>query len=163
MTALAKSSIGVMREQGPELDLRSLFSSNLLDYDVLIRLDRKAAKGGDGSKSKNAAFKNLQLQGATDTSSVSYRPVELFVKDLEETYGHAMIFFFDEGQADTIAALWSLQTKRAWKLKLGYSSVPSGRGKRIAEDEDEIDVNKDAILSEIARFGGQLVARIETR
>ena len=163
MTALAQAAVGLLRQHGPDTEVRDLFCSSLVDYDVLIRLDAKLSKKAEGKRLRNASFKNLQLQGLPDAGAVGYRPGEDFMQELEETFGDGMMFFVDDSQADTIAALWNPQTRRPWKVKLGYSSAPLGKAKGVEDDdEQEIDINKDAILNEIARLGGRLVARIET-
>jgi U3 small nucleolar RNA-associated protein 22 len=162
MSALAQAATGLVKEKGLETQLENLFSSSLADYDVLIRLNPKVTKGA--KKPKGTKFKNLQSQTGMDDESLGYDPVNLFVKDLEHTFGHAMVFFLDKLKTDVVAALWNPQTNRAWKLKLGYSSAPIGKGKRAAEqaDEEQIEINKGAILNEIARLGGELVSKIET-
>jgi U3 small nucleolar RNA-associated protein 22 len=161
MSALARAATGLVKERGLETQLETLFSSSLTDYDVLIWLSPKVTQRA--KKAKGTKFKNLQSQTGRDDESLGYDAVKLFVKDLQDTYGHAMVFFLDELKTDVVAAVWNPQTSRAWKLKLGYSSAPIGKGKRGVEqtDEEQIEINKGAILNEIARFGGDLVSKIE--
>jgi len=161
MTALAKAACQAIKEQGVHIDLASLFTSPLKDYDFVIQLSPRFTAGGQRKKAKDALkgqFKNLQLQASTLEARdlVGYNPIALFLTDLRSLYGHAIVLFHDEEGGDAIAGLWSPSTaRRPWKVKLGYSSVP------VPEEGTDVEVNKNAILNEIARLGGEVVHGIE--
>lgn len=167
MTALARAAVGEMKSKGAELDFRSLFGSGLEDYDFLVRLDRSVVQRKRGRKS--SGFKNLEIQmDDEDVEGVGYDPVQLFIRDLQELYGDAMVLFYDEDGGDVVAGLWDPQTeKRGWKLKLGYSTMPvvSKHKDEGGESEKVVDVkiNKVAILNEIARLGGKMVVKIDVK
>jgi U3 small nucleolar RNA-associated protein 22 len=171
LTALAKAAVSEVKDTGLSLDIRSLFVSTLGDYDVLIRLNTKFSRQLRTKKETNGEFKNLQLQLGTskvDSETVGYNPYQLFLRELKLAFGQALVFFYDENGGDVIAGLWNPQTEtRAWKLKLGYSTKPV-KAPSIGVEEVEgggplAQVNKAAILNEIARLGGDLVSKIEVK
>ena len=160
MTALARAAIAEVEAQGTELQPANLFVSSLSDYDFVIHLNaafggvkrRKAGKGG-------TVFKNLELDAMSDTSLVGHGPTADFLQELESLYGSAVIFFYGGKERAIVAGLWSPQTApRDWKVNLAYSTTPV-RGAR--EGEVEAVINKEAILAEIARLGGDLIDRID--
>jgi len=167
MTALARAAVKEMRERdATDVDFEGLFKSGLGEYDFVIHIDKKVAGKWKGKERKAELYKNLQIQAsAKDYEMAAFDPVKLLVKDLEELYGEAIILFYDDEVGDVIAGLWDPQTeRRVWKLKLAYSTVPvvttakSGEGDAGAV---EVKINKEAILNEIARLGGDLISRIE--
>jgi U3 small nucleolar RNA-associated protein 22 len=169
LAALANSAVAEVRDKSVDLDFKKLFVSDLGDYDVLIHLNPKAARPHRTKREKSGGFKNLQLQlgvSSIENEIVGYNPIQLFLHDLETVYGQALVFFYNETGGDVIAALWNPQTEtRAWKLKLGYSTKPvNGSGAETESTEKGVvlaQVNKSAILNEIARLGGDLVSKIE--
>lgn len=70
-----------------------------------------------------------------------------------------------------IAGIWNPNTgPRQWKVNLTYSTKPIFPSSENRDDDDgddggesrfEIDINKSAILNEIARLGGDMISRIE--
>ena len=71
------------------------------------------------------------------------------------------MFFANGTDKPVIAGLWNPQTApRSWKVNLSYSTVPV---LQAGEEEQEIkaEINKEGILAEIARLGGDLISRIE--
>lgn len=170
MTALAKAASQSVKQQGVNIEPESLFLSPLTDYDFVLRLSPQFTRDGQRRKNKGgprAQYKNLQLQAASveERELVGYQPVTLFLAELKDVYGHAITFFYDENGGDVVAGLWNPGTaRRAWKVKLDYSTMPvSKKTKTANEEEDSVDVeiNKEGILSEIARLGGDLVRKIE--
>jgi len=147
--------VQMIKEQGLALDLSSIFTSSLSDYDFTVHINRDVAAGvlGKGDKKK---FKNLQLQNAADVEWIGYDPVQQLLCELESTFGEVVVFFYDLERRDNISGLWNPEAQRAWKLKLGYSSLPIGK-------KGDIDVNKDGVLNEIARLGGDLIKAISSR
>jgi U3 small nucleolar RNA-associated protein 22 len=99
---------------------------------------------------------------------VGYDPVALFLDELQQIYGHAVIWFYDVEGGDVVAGLWNPATtaRRSWKVRVGYSSVPmTGEKSKHEEGEEgagvEVEINKEGILAEIARLGGELIERVE--
>lgn len=157
MTALAKAAVAAVSTQSVDLDAASLFVSPLSDYDFVLHLNPSIA--GGRKKGKKSAFKNLELDDLADTSLVGFQPVEDFLAELETLYGSAILFFHN-GES-VITGLWNPQTApRSWKVNLAYSTIPAKKGK--GEDAEVVaEVNKDAILAEIARLGGDMIRKIE--
>lgn len=173
MSALASAATTAVRDQGIAVDPASLFASPLTDYDFVLRINPAFTKAGGGGKKDKAAqkqqFKNLVLQSATAagehaaaTNLAGFDPVKLFLDELRTTFGHAVMFLFEENEGDVIAGLWNPANtaKRKWKVRMGYSTVPVvAAGKDGGEVDAEI--NKEGMLAEMARLGGELVRKVE--
>jgi U3 small nucleolar RNA-associated protein 22 len=174
----------VARLQGGEQDIgsaglvpESLFVSQLQDYNIIIRLSTKFAQ--PSKKKTDAKFKNLEMQqgplAAEDKHNVGYDPAALLADDLRQIYGDAVLWFWNPEATDVIAGLWNpvVTAQRSWKVKAGWNSVPvpgekkkeKNKGEQDAEDDDvpavDIQLNKEAVCSEIRRLGGELIAGIE--
>ena len=167
MVALARAAVKEVRDRdAADVGFEALFRSGLADYDFVIHIDKKVAGKRKGKERKGEVYKNLRIQtSGADADMVGFDPVKLFVKDLEELYGEAVVWFYDEESGDVIAGLWDPQTeRRGWKLKLAYSSVPVATSAKSREGDTEtvdVTINKNAILNEIARLGGELISKIE--
>lgn len=156
MSALAKAAVGEILDKGKRVDGEALFGSGLEDFDFVIYLKEKRGGKAGGGK----GFKNLDMfeDGRDDVERVGYEPFDLFLGELENAYGSAVVFFRGEG---VIAGLWSPVTeRRAWRVNLAYSTVPINKGEK---DTVEAYANKEGMLAEMARLGGDLVAKIEVK
>ncbi|KAL1303251.1 hypothetical protein AAFC00_006665 [Neodothiora populina] len=160
LTALAKAATGVIESQSLALDVESLFVSATAEYDFVIHLANLDKKPSKKSR-KSSEFKNLVVAAADenmDPETVGFAPQDLFFEEVERTYGQAVVLF--KGAAEhTIAGLWTPYTApRGWKVNLAYSTVPVKSG-----DGDEVlaVINKEGVLKEISRLGGDLVKRID--
>ncbi|KAI7514526.1 Nrap protein [Hortaea werneckii] len=160
MTALAKAASAEIEEKTVDLEAANLFASPLSDYDFVVHLSASASGGKKRrSLNGNAAFKNLELASLDDPSMVGFEPVTSFLNELEKLYGSAVLFFSGGIERPVIAGLWSPQTApRTWKVNLAYSTIPAKEPK--AEDV-QAHINKDAILAEVARLGGDMIEKIE--
>lgn len=159
MTALAKAATNVVETQGLDLDAETLFISATEEYDFAIHLNPafsaagKQKKKSKGGKAAGAEFKNLVLQDELNPDLVGFSAIDLFHHELEQTYGQALVLFKGD---DVIAGLWTPYTApRAWKVNLAYSTIP------IEKEEIVAEVNKEGILKEIARLGGDMVKKVE--
>ena len=181
MTALARACCRLVDEQGLSLDFPTLFASPLTDYDFLIHLSPKHCSSSvrhgevdEFSSSDTQRFKNLDLQGSPSSGDMavgSASLVDVFMDELTELYGQAALFFHGARGYRFIAGLWipGTSVKRGWKVRLGYSSVPCSSKERTddfggTEEEslkEEAYLNKDGILNEISRLGGELIHTIE--
>jgi U3 small nucleolar RNA-associated protein 22 len=167
MTQLAKAATKLVKEQGLQIgvDMGMLFVSSLKDYDFLVDLNPATMKKGRRKKEKPGVYKNLQTQSlASPGDHAGSDLVRLFIQDLRAAYGETFLLFWDENDGDVIGGLWNPQLEcRPWKLKLAYSSAPFTRntGKETTEDV-EVSANKEAILSEVARLGGDLISKVES-
>ncbi|PNS21257.1 hypothetical protein CAC42_1036 [Sphaceloma murrayae] len=159
MTALAKAAMAEIERT--EMDVRVLMKGDVGDYDFVIRIGREfLGKGKTRGKGKGGkeVFKNLEVQGL-GTAEVGFDPVGAFVEEVKGLYGGAVVLFYGGRGSEVVGGLWNPVTeKRAWKVGLGWSSVPI-----IEEGEAVAGINKVAILGEMARLGGELVERIDVR
>lgn len=157
MTALARAACAEIAEKGLSLDTLSLFSSPLEDFDFVLHL----ASSSKTQKS-TTTFKNLSLDITEDCSLIGFDAISDLLHDLEAQYGSAILFFSGGHERTIIGGLWSpLTARRAWKVNLAYSTVPMKGAGTDGEDDAQAEINKTAVLAEIARLGGDLIGRIE--
>ncbi|KAI9797879.1 MAG: hypothetical protein M1833_005079 [Piccolia ochrophora] len=181
MTSLAKAACAAVREAGLDLQPEALFTSPTTHYSFLIHLTPAYHPPNRGlapttTLSPERVYKNLQpshQDTSTDTTMIGYDPVRLFLDDLESLYSPHILFLHNPHAGTFIAGLWTPHacTPRGWRVGLGYSSVPvsthGGDGAGVVETDGEGDadaqvvLNKRAVLNEIARLGGDMVARVE--
>ena len=159
--SLAQAAGALVKAQGRALDARALFVSSLADYDFVVHIHPRVL--GQAGKKAIPVFKNLAVQEESDRMLAGYDPVQWFVEELERVYGTSIVFFHNQSVKDVVAGLWSPHVEeRAWKVGLGYSSMPKGKG----EGEDGgavVRINKTGVLNDIARLGGDMIARIEVK
>ncbi|MCJ1398657.1 hypothetical protein MMC11_001858 [Xylographa trunciseda] len=166
LASLAQAATALVKAHGAALDARALFVSSLADYDFVLHIHPKVL--GRAPKTAKPVFKNLPAPEAGDRALVGYEPVRWFVEELERVYGAHVVFFCNASVQDVVAGLWSpLAEERAWKVGLGYSSVPMGERGVKGEGEGEggavVGINKAGILNDIARLGGDMIARIDVK
>ncbi|KAL2135151.1 hypothetical protein VTI74DRAFT_9582 [Chaetomium olivicolor] len=187
MTSLAKTASKLIREQGVDLDYRRLFVPALRDYDILIHLNSKALRSTlktyatinpeeeDVEIASRPKFKNLDERTGQEPLPLAQHPAELLLEHLTAAYGGSLVFFRGAVEDSTIGAIWNPQMlRKTFRINLptSYKPVAAAGTKRAKGDEDEdmdgekeelMDVNKEAILAEIARIGGDLVEKIEVK
>jgi U3 small nucleolar RNA-associated protein 22 len=163
MTALARSACKMVKDQGPDLDQRSLFASSTKDYDFVIHLASKFTGDHRRKGTNQHRFKNLEVQSEVDVEAVGYHPVQLFLSDLERLYGSSVVVFHSEVTVSVIGGLWNPQTLPPRPFKVNLANATKLADGTNDEDERKIEIDKSAILSEITRIGGDLVSRIEVR
>ena len=165
LTALARAAMKLVEKQGMEVEVRSLFTHPLTDYDFVVYLDLEKCYGRGVGEKKRSAFKNLQGPLLEDDGLIGYDPILLYVEELQRLHGESVIFFFTVSEAlAVVTGLWSPQTEsRGWKVNLGYSTVPErdDRGGGESGGEPRVAINTTAILNDIGRLGGDMVSRIE--
>ncbi|XWW99965.1 hypothetical protein V2A60_007979 [Cordyceps javanica] len=169
MTRLAKAACKLVREHGAHhVDAAGpLFEPALQDYDVLIRLSSKALRaiaretGSDAVAPRTSQFRNLDGAVGRAPLPVRARPVDVLVEELRRVYEDTLVFFPGGAAADaTVAALWNprLQlSKFRAGLPYNFCAAPGAAG----DGEDVVEVNRKAVLLEIARIGGALIKTIE--
>jgi U3 small nucleolar RNA-associated protein 22 len=162
MTALARSACKLVRDQGLELNQKSLFATSTTDYDFVIHLSPKVAGQSRRKESNKHKYKNLEVQSEVEFDLVGYDPIQLYLSELEKLYTSTIVFFHSTSAGSVITGLWNPQATplRAFKVNLPYSSKLV-RGREEVKDEQEIELDKTTILAEIARLGGDMVSRIE--
>ncbi|KAF2838574.1 Nrap protein [Patellaria atrata CBS 101060] len=166
MTALARAADEAFNSCAEDFDLGTLFASSLGDYDFVLELNPKFTKL-DRVKHKRTGqsqYKNLQSMPSDENIvNLAHDPIDAFVRELQEIYGHAIVFFWDLGFQGIIAGLWNPSAgARQWKVKLDYSTKPL-QLKSNGDESAHVDINKEAILNEIARLGGEMVQSVTTK
>ncbi|THX96884.1 Nrap protein [Aureobasidium pullulans] len=155
MTALAKAATAEVEAKSLALDVETLFVSPLADYDFVIHLN--PAYTSNKSKVASGKYKNLAIAEETDAELVDYTPTDAYFHELQTVYGQSLALFYGGAGSTTIAGLWSPVTAaRAWKVNLSYSTVPVKKGEEVIAE-----LNKSAVLAEMARLGGELVKKVE--
>ena len=143
------------------LSPESLFLTNISDFDIVITISSKYTLKPNKSRKPTPQFKNLDLQRSAASTTPAQTPLpQLFAQDLLQVYGDAVLWFWDPETLDRIVGLWNpvVTGQRSWKVKTGWNSVPVGK-----KDAVEIKANKEAIVHEIKRLGGELVKSIDVK
>lgn len=161
MSALAKAATQAAETRALQLEPASLFVSPLADYDFVLHLSSGFAEDGRKKKKNKSVqqFKNLVVQDEARAELVGFRPIDAYLQELRNLYGQAFVLFYGGGESKAVGGLWSPQTgKRTWKVNLAYSTLPVK-----GEEEGDVDtvINKEGILAEIARLGGDMIERVE--
>jgi U3 small nucleolar RNA-associated protein 22 len=144
------------------LTLESLFTPGVSDFDIVITISSKHTLKLAKSRKPTPQFKNLDLQKSTSSPSPAATPLpQLFAQDLLEIYGDAVLWFWDPETLDKIVGLWNpiVTAQRSWKVKPGWNSIPVA----VKKDAVEIQANKEVIVHEIKRLGGELVKSIDVK
>ena len=164
LSNLAQAACRLVKEQGLEIDVKSLFASSVGDYDFVIHVDPRFHDEAL-PKMKASMYKNLQVQDVRESTQVGYDAVQLFIEELQRMYRNNIVLFYNEGTKSVIAGLWNPQAgPRPWKVNLAYSTVPSSPvGDGARDTEFQVTINKTAILNDIARLGGSLVSKIDVK
>ncbi|KAI0104236.1 Nrap protein [Nemania sp. FL0031] len=159
MTTLARSASKAAKDKGIELDPRTLFQSGLHDYDIVIHLSAKAIKGvlrDDGTK--HSHFKNLDESGSSEALPLPESPVPAFLRRLNAAYATPLLFFHGGAEDNVIAALWNPQIHSR-----GFSASMPSSFRPVDTDADTFELNREAVLAEIARIGGDLIEKIDVK
>lgn len=166
MTRLAKAAAKIVREQDVQLDAAALFASSLTDYDVLIHLSSKAIKNilgeaaSESGAKKQSQFKNLDNRTGKLPLPIREHPASVLVEELTRVYEDTLIFFSGGADAEesAIAAIWNpkLQDTQKFRAGLPYNFRSLG-----PEGDDTVEVNRQAVLLELARAGGDMIRKIE--
>lgn len=164
MTRLAKAASKILKNSPHTLDPTVLFAPSLQDYDVLIHLSPKAVKlilrdaATDPAARKHSHFKNLDDRTGKAPLPIRAAPVDVLMQELQRVYEDTLIFFRGGEEDETvIGAIWNPKLQRQ-KYRVG---LPYNFGSVAGEEEDVVEVNKHAVLLEIARIGGEVIRKIE--
>ncbi|KAI1814133.1 pre-rRNA processing protein utp22 [Poronia punctata] len=164
MTTLARSASKAAKDKGVELDPRTLFQSGLGDYDVVFYLSSKAVKGiirDDGTR--HSQFRNLDETGNSEALPLPERPVSAFLRRLTWAFATPLLFFHGAPDDTVVAALWNPQLHdRAFSANMPSSFKPV-ESKEADAEADTYALNKEAVIAEIARIGGDLIEKIEVK
>ncbi|OTA65835.1 Nrap protein [Hypoxylon sp. EC38] len=170
MTSLARSACKAVKEKGIDLNIRSLFQPALRDYDVLLHLSPKVLKSitrgdDDAAATRRLQFANLNNDQNTGKAALPLvePPARTLLKRLNAVYASPLLFFHGAPDDNIIAGLWNpLIHKRTFTVHMPCSLRSSGEKGGCSEGE-LFEVNRNAILAEIARIGGDVIERIEVK
>ncbi|WYZ34333.1 hypothetical protein EsH8_I_000609 [Colletotrichum jinshuiense] len=164
MTRLAKAASKLIKEQGIALDAAQLFQPSLGDYDVVIHLSTSAVKrvtrdAAAEAGTRHSLFKNLDERTGKVPLPLSRHPATVLLRELEAAYEDTLIFFHGAPEDAVIGAIWQPKLRQQnFRVGLPYNFRRVEGGD---EDSDVVEVNKPAVLLEIARIGGDLIKTIE--
>ena len=161
-TSLARAACRLVKEQGLEIEPERLFAASMADYDFLVHLSPKiVGEMQRGEKSTQPVFKNLQILTHEDKSLIEFDPVRSYLVELRSIYGSNVLFFHNDHGGSVVAGLWNPQTgPRTWKVNLQYNTMPVAPS---SDGQGYVSANKNAMLHDIARLGGDMVSRIEVK
>ncbi|PWY66178.1 pre-rRNA processing protein Utp22 [Aspergillus eucalypticola CBS 122712] len=153
MCTLAKAAMKLLREQGYGLTVSDLFHTSLAPYDFVINIRPGLLQERLALPTR---FKNLDARRTAGTAKPAI--VSSFARDLQACYHPNMLLFHGDESCSVIGGLWNPQIlkPKKWTLKLAYSTCPSE-----PRTNEEVSMNCQAVLSEIARLGADLVDSIE--
>lgn len=169
MTRLAKAACKLVREESKPLQPSALFQTSLHDFDVLIHLSTKAVRTlshevvAEAGAAKPTRFKNLDDRTGKAPLPVRAHSVDVLVGELQRAYEDTLVFFRGSYDDAVLAAIWDPKLQQLQQGVKFRAGLPYNF-RRIADpndDADLVDVNREAVLLEIARAGGDLIKRIE--
>ncbi|TPX18245.1 uncharacterized protein E0L32_002754 [Thyridium curvatum] len=174
MTTLARSACRLVKEAGAGaaggFDPRQLCQTPLRDYDVLLHLEPRVVKAvlrGDDGTARRSHFKNLDERAVgAPLAPVPAHPVAALLRQLEAAYGSALVFFHGGPDDAVVGGIWNPQVhRRSFRVNMPCSFRPAsdGEGDDDVDDHDVMEVDREGILAEIARVGGDVIEKIETR
>ncbi|KAM4057952.1 nrap protein PAP/OAS1-like domain 5 [Hirsutella rhossiliensis] len=169
MTRLAKAAYKLVREQSGPLDPSALFQTSLRDYDVLIHLSTKAVRatareaGAEAGARKPARFKNLDDRTGKAPLPARAHPVDVLAGELQRAYEDTLVFFRGGADEAVLAAIWCPRLQQQQQGVKFRAGLPYNFCRLAGSDADAdlVEVNREAVLLEIARAGGDLIKKIE--
>ncbi|TCD66882.1 hypothetical protein EIP91_000780 [Steccherinum ochraceum] len=114
---------------------------------------------------RKGKYANIGSTRETRSSPVQpgYDPAQLLFDDLSRIYKDTFLLFRDPLGGDRFGGVWEprLKEPRPFKIlgKFSATPVPKDSGK----DKSQVMLNKEAILSEVERFGAGLITSITQR
>ena len=163
MTHLAKAAFQLVKAESYHLDPSRLFTSSLQDYDIVIRLSPKAVKSvireataGVGAR-KHSRYKNLDERTGSVPLPMRSHPVKTLTEELNRVFEDTLIFFHGSQDDLLLGAIWNPKLQKQ-KFRAG---LPYNFTSLDDEDDDVVEVNRPAVLLEIARTGGEMIEKVE--
>ncbi|ETI25266.1 hypothetical protein G647_04641 [Cladophialophora carrionii CBS 160.54] len=177
VTALAKAAMNMIEGKWleDEASWKGLFVGELADYDFVIHLKSSAVTGGKARKKTgrtakdgpgaDGEFKNLEIAQSLDVDSIGHSAVELYLHDLNHAFGSSALFFYDKNGGRVIAGLWkpSVLGRKAWRVRLGWSSVPLPAEGDNEGTKDMCVFNREAVVAEMVKLGEGLVKEVKLK
>ena len=144
LNSLAKITYSTVMKHDLTLDPKLLFTHSYADYDFILHL--------------NTHIDNIPT---TDLQSA----IQSYLHELERVFGEVVVWFYSGENTRLVAGLWNpLVLSKKWKVNLGYSSVLMVDDADDGFDSDTAEMtaryNAHAMINEMVRLGGDLVARV---
>ena len=140
------------------------------------RTDDGDEAGGEKEVILRPRFKNLDLHTGQIPLPAGTHPARILVLQLQKVYGDTVVFFHGAEDDTVIGAIWNPRVqRRSFRANLPRSYRPasggwpgetggnSDDGDDDDDDDDVVEVNREGLLAEVARIGGDLVDRIEVK
>ncbi|KAM9331048.1 nucleolar protein 6 [Gastrophryne carolinensis] len=170
LIVLATESLHMLEKQLTEAsentDLKVVFRPPLDLYDVLIHLDpkhiprhRDAVDQAAKSFVRGLLNKDLNLS-CSRFPVVDFDPVQLYLKELRDSYGEFALFFYDKYGGDVIGVLWNPSSFTPQGFK---TSNINGRMIDPKSNNLLLIPNVEAIIEDFRILGDGLVKSIEAR
>ncbi|KYK60698.1 pre-rRNA processing protein Utp22 [Drechmeria coniospora] len=165
MTCLAKAACKLVGEEAFRMDPSAVFQASLQDYDFLIHISSKSVKSViceaamEAGVKKHSQFKNLDERTGKASLPARAHPVDVFANELQRVYEDTLVIFRGGPEDNVIAAIWNpkLQPRHKFRAGLPFNFCKIDDG----EEQDVVDVNRGAVLLEIARAGGDMIKSID--
>ncbi|KND02445.1 rRNA-processing protein UTP22 [Spizellomyces punctatus DAOM BR117] len=174
MESLVKSS-------GSEKALSKIFLAAPKGYDLIIRLDPSKLPRFRESLSYDPEilaetmpkYKNLMMVKDRELALLSeIDPVQWYLDELQAAFGHVALFFHDKYGGDAIGVVWNPKTvvPHPWRVNLSFNVEPildqsaNGapvKGKKQGKKHWTVKPNFLAMMAEMERLGGELVAGVD--
>ncbi|TIA99015.1 hypothetical protein E3P94_02276 [Wallemia ichthyophaga] len=153
LQAVAKAAMDALVHKDG-LEVMHLFKSPTHIYDFVVYLKPIA-----NTRLYQSLLDDRYKAGDVDISNeplVGFDPTALLVEHLERVYGDVLLFFHDKCGGCIVGALWNptYNAPRKWKVGLHYPVKPTDQGK------DEVVIDKQAIIAEIAALGYDMMDSI---
>jgi U3 small nucleolar RNA-associated protein 22 len=159
VAALAGASLALAREG--EFSVSALFATPLEHYDVVLHLSEgtRAAEALDAAEELSVPSSSFRNLAETRALRPGFDPASLLVSQLQHVYGDSLLAFHDAFGGRTLGLVWNpaRNAARAFKPFLGYNSSPADC------DAALVEINRDAVVAEIARLGAGIIERVNRR
>lgn len=161
MTTLARAACNEIETQALHLQPQALFTSPLSDFDFVLHLNTDIMGNGKNKAAKKQVYKNLDLEDTASGGKVGFDAVGLFLQELESLYGASVLFCSGGGERGVVGCLWmpGVRGRRGWRVNGGFNTRPVVAGEQ--GEGVQVEVNREAVLGEIAEIGGVIVRRVE--
>ncbi|CAH1797578.1 unnamed protein product [Owenia fusiformis] len=166
LVVLAKESLLVLENHLTHctkgVDLKQIFRAPLDHYDVIIKLIPKYVP---------TAFQSVDVPDETIIPKfgeysndhvlpvIDFNPVQLFLKELRESFDDIALFFYDKYGGDVIAVLWKPPSLQPSKFQVSHIDA-----RRVDVESNKQDVqmvtNIEAIIQDFYTIGQGLVKSV---
>lgn len=164
MTTLARSACKLVKDKGAGLEPKLLFQPSLKEYDVVVHLNSKVLKGisrGDDG-GKQSQFKNLDGRTGKLPQPMVQQPARALLAQFESLFSGPLLLFHGAPDDTVIAGLWNPQLqRRTFRVNLPCSFKPVEADVEAGESDELVQVNREGIIAEIARIGGDCIDKID--